>query len=100
PERHCVARGLESSSVLPPAVVNWAGMKVGQSIWDQLFRLVLVSMVVAGVLGTVLWYQPVIEENQRMRENKLALDRKIEQETEAARKLDLELRALQNPATI
>jgi cell division protein FtsB len=75
-------------------------MNVGQSIWDKLFRLVLVLMVVAGVLGTVLWYQPVIEENQRMRENKLALDRQIEHESETARKLDLELRALQNPTTI
>jgi cell division protein FtsB len=75
-------------------------MKVDHSIWDKLFRLVLVSMVVAAVLGTVLWYQPVIEENQRMRETKLALDKRIEQESEAARKLDVELRALQNPATI
>jgi cell division protein FtsB len=75
-------------------------MNVGQSIWDRLFRLVLLMMVLAAVLGTVLWYQPVIEENQRMREEKLALDRKIEQESEAARKLDSELRALQNPKTI
>ncbi len=75
-------------------------MNVGQSIWDKLFRLVLVLLVVAGVLGIVLWYQPVIEENQRMREEKLALDGKIEQEAETARKLDLELRALQNPATV
>jgi cell division protein FtsB len=75
-------------------------MNVGRSIWDKLFRLVLVLLVVASVLGIVLWYQPVIEENQRMREDKLALDGKIEQENEAARKLDLELRALQNPATV
>jgi cell division protein FtsB len=75
-------------------------MNVGQSIWDKLFRLVLVLLVVASVLGIVLWYQPVIEENQRMREDKLALERKIEKEVETARKLDLELRALQNPTTV
>ncbi|MGA2173755.1 MAG: septum formation initiator family protein [Verrucomicrobiota bacterium] len=75
-------------------------MNVGQSIWDKLFRLVLMLLVVASVLGIVLWYQPVIEENQRMREDKLALDRKIEKEVETARKLDLELRALQNPTTV
>lgn len=73
---------------------------MGQSIWDKLFRLVLMLLVVASVLGIVLWYQPVIEENQRMREDKLALDRKIEKEVETARKLDLELRALQNPTTV
>jgi cell division protein FtsB len=75
-------------------------MNVGQSIWDRLFRLVLALLVVAGVLGIALWYKPVIQENQRMREEKLALDGKIEKENETARKLDLELRALQNPATI
>ena len=75
-------------------------MNVGQSIWDRLFRLVLALLVVAGVLGIALWYKPVIQENQRMREEKLALDGKIEKENETSRKLDLELRALQNPATI
>lgn len=75
-------------------------MNVGQSIWDKLFRLVLMVMVLAAVLGTILWYQPVIEENQRMREEKLALDKRIELESEAARKLDLQLRAMQSPTTI
>jgi|ERR1700677_1991783 len=75
-------------------------MSVGRSIWDNLFRLVLVLLVVAGVLGILLWYQPVIEQNQRMREDKFALDKKIESETETARKLDADLRALQNPATV
>ena len=62
-------------------------MNVGQSIWDRLFRLVLALLVVAGVLGIALWYKPVIQENQRMREEKLALDGKIEKENETARKL-------------
>ena len=75
-------------------------MNVGQSIWDRLFRLVLALLVVAGVLGIARWYKPVIQENHLMREEKLALDGKIEKENETARKLDLELRALQNPATI
>jgi cell division protein FtsB len=75
-------------------------VNVGQSIWDKLFRLVLVMMVLAAVLGTILWYQPVIKANQRMREEKMALDKRIEQENESARKLDLELRAMQNPTTI
>jgi len=75
-------------------------MNVGQSIWDKLFRLVLALLVIAAALAVVLWYQPVIQENQRMREEKLALDVKIDKENETARKLDASLRALQNPTTV
>ncbi|HEX3716345.1 MAG TPA: septum formation initiator family protein [Verrucomicrobiae bacterium] len=75
-------------------------MSVGQSIWDKLFRLVLALLVIAAVLAIFLWYQPVIQENQRMREEKLALDVKIEKESGIARKLDDSLRALQNPTTV
>jgi cell division protein FtsB len=75
-------------------------MNVGENVWDKLFRLVLVMMVLAAVLGTILWYQPVIKENQRMREEKMVLDKRIEQESETARKLDMQLRAMQSPMTI
>ncbi len=75
-------------------------MNVSSSIWDKLFRVVLTLLVIAAVLGILLWYEPVIKKNQQMRERKLALDVNIEQETEAARKLDASLRALQNPTTI
>ena len=75
-------------------------MNVGQSIWDKLFRVVLTLLVIASVLAIFLWYQPVIQQNQRMREEKLALDVNIEKENETARKLDAALRALQNPMTV
>jgi cell division protein FtsB len=75
-------------------------MSVGQSIWDQLFRAVLTLLVIAAVLGIMLWYKPVINQNQRMRERKLALDISIEKETEIARKLDASLRAMENPTTV
>jgi cell division protein FtsB len=75
-------------------------VNVGQSIWDKLFRVVLTLLVIAAVLGILLWYEPVIEKNQHMRQEKLALDLSIEQQTETARKLDAALRALQNPTTI
>jgi cell division protein FtsB len=75
-------------------------MSAGRSIWDKLFGLVLVLLVIASLLGVFLWYQPVIQENQRMRRDKLELEKKIEAETETARKLDADVRALQNPATV
>lgn len=75
-------------------------MNAGQSIWDKLFRLVLALLVVASLLGIFLWYEPVIQENQRMRRDKLELEKKIDKEAETARKLESDLRALQNPATL
>src|SRR5580658_4467519 len=75
-------------------------MNAGQSVWDKLFRLVLALLVVAGLLGIFLWYQPVIQENQRLRRDKLALEKKIEKEAETAKKLEADFRALQNPITI
>jgi len=75
-------------------------MNPGESIWDKLTRLVLSLVVAAALLGIALWYRPVIQENQRMREQKLELDRKIAVETETARKLDASLHALQDPKTV
>jgi cell division protein FtsB len=75
-------------------------MNAGQSIWDKLFRLVLALLVIASLMGIFLWYQPVIQENQRLRRDELELERKIDKETDSARKLDADLRALQNPATL
>jgi cell division protein FtsB len=75
-------------------------VNLGQNIWDKLFRVVLTLLVIAAVLVIFLWYEPVIELNQRMRQDKLALDVNIQKETETARKLDTALRALQNPTTI
>jgi cell division protein FtsB len=88
------------SSVFSKSVLNWRPMNTGQSVWDRLFRLVLALLVVAGMLGICLWYKPVIDANQRARRYKLELDRKIELETETARKLDTSLRSMRNPATV
>jgi cell division protein FtsB len=85
--------------VFRATVFNW-GMNAGQSIWDKLFRMVLSLLVLAGLLGIFLWYQPVIQENQHYRRDKLELEKKIEKEQEIARKLDIDLRAMQNPAAI
>jgi cell division protein FtsB len=76
------------------------GMNLGESIWDKLTRLLLALVVVAAVLAIALWYRPVIQENQRMREHKLELERKIARETETAKKLDASLHALQDPRTV
>jgi cell division protein FtsB len=75
-------------------------MNSGASIWDKLTRLVLGLLVVAAILGIVLWYQPVINANRGMRARKLELEQKIAAETETARKLEAALRAMQDPRTV
>ena len=67
------------------------------SIWDKLTRLVMGLLVIAAVLGIIVWYEPVVEENQRMREEKFELDRKIEAETKVARALDTQLHSFEDP---
>lgn len=71
-----------------------------QSIWDKLTRVVLFLLLVAALLGIFLWYRPVIENNERLRKDKLGLERKIDKETETAKKLDSSLKALQDPKTV
>ena len=75
-------------------------MNGGHSIWDKLSRLALALLVLAALLGIALWYEPVVRENQRMREQELVLDRKIGKEMEAGKKLDAALRAMQDPITV
>jgi cell division protein FtsB len=73
-------------------------VNVTASIWDKLTRLILALLVVAGVLAIAVWYAPVVQENQRMREAKFTLDKKIDEETKVAKKLEIQLRSFENPA--
>jgi cell division protein FtsB len=75
-------------------------MSAVNSIWDQLTRVVFGLLLVATIIGVVLWYSPVIKQNERMRKEKLALDEKINHELDAAKKLDASIRSLQDPRTI
>ena len=75
-------------------------MNVGLSIWDKLTRVVLFLLLVAAVLGIMLWYRPVVQENERRRQQKYELDQRIEKELENAKKLDASIRALQDPKTV
>jgi cell division protein FtsB len=73
-------------------------VNVTHSIWDKLTRLVVALLVIAGVLGIVVWYEPVVQENQRMREEKFELEKKIDQENKTAKKLETQLRSFENLA--
>jgi cell division protein FtsB len=73
-------------------------VNVTYSIWDKLTRLILALLVIAGLLGIIVWYAPVVQENQRMREEKFELDKKIDAENKIAKKLETQLRSFENPA--
>ena len=73
-------------------------MNVTRNIWNTLTRLLVVLLGMAAVLGIAVWYEPVVQENQRMREEKFELDTKIDQETKVAKRLETQLRSFENPA--
>ena len=70
------------------------------NVWDNLTRVVLFLIFGAFLLLVVVWYAPVIKQNERMRKEKLELDSKIAAETEISKRLDAQTRALQDPRTV
>ena len=75
-------------------------MNEGMSIWDKLTRVVIALLIAAAMLAVVSWYKPVIEENQRRRQDKFELEAQIEQQIERGKRLDAKIRAMQDPAAI
>lgn len=75
-------------------------MNANITIWDKLTRVVIFLILIAAVLGIALWYSPVIKQNERMRKERLELDKEIEKETEISKKLDASIKALQDPRTV
>ena len=56
-------------------------------IWDRLTRMVIFLLFVAGLLGVAVWYLPLIQQNQRYRQEILRLDTSIRQEEAISRQL-------------
>ena len=76
-------------------------MSVDVGIWGKLTRVVLFLLVVAGLLGVIIWYWPVIQQNERMRKEIMRLSQQIKQEEEKARQLKAAIDALQHdPRTV
>ncbi len=75
-------------------------MRVDLGIWDKLTRVIVALLIAAALGGIVLWYIPVIKQNERLRKEKLDLDKKIEKELETARRLDATAKSLQDPRTV
>jgi cell division protein FtsB len=75
-------------------------MKVDLGIWDRLTKLVLLLIVLAGLVGVVVWYLPLIHHNQRMRKEILLLDTVIQKEQQTARELKTNIDGHRDPRTV
>lgn len=69
-------------------------MTVRLSIWDQLARIVVLLVFVAGTLAIAVWYRPLIQHNQNLRHEILKLDAQIAKEEEIGRQLKNSIEAL------
>jgi cell division protein FtsB len=76
-------------------------MNVDVGIWGKLSRLMVLLLFVAGVLGVVVWYLPVIRQNEAYRKRILQLNSQLKQEQETARRLEITINGLRNdPKTV
>ncbi len=70
-------------------------MNVDVGIWGKLTRVIVFLLLLAGVLAVIVWYWPLIQKNQRMREQILRLNQDIQQEESQAKRLKAAIASLQ-----
>ena len=76
-------------------------MNVDLGIWSKLTKFVVGLVVLAVLLLIGMCYLPLIQQNERMRREKLRLEMELEKETEKSKQLKAEIEALRNdPKTI
>jgi cell division protein FtsB len=75
-------------------------MSVDVGIWNKLTRVVVFLIVAAVLVAIGVAYTPVIQQNERMQKTKLELDKRIEKEVEVSKRLDGQMRSLQDPRTV
>jgi len=75
-------------------------VNVDLGIWKKLTKLIIFLLVSAALLGIALWYLPLIQQNERMRKEILALDNEIKKEDENHKRLKADIEALRDPRTV
>jgi cell division protein FtsB len=75
--------------------------KVNVGIWDKLTKVVYLLFFMTIVIGIVLWYMPLIQQNQAMRNDIRELEQRIKGENDSIRELQLAIDAIKNdPDTV
>jgi cell division protein FtsB len=64
------------------------------NIWDQLTRVVIFLLFIAGLLAVAVWYMPLIHQNENYRKDMLRLDERIQKEQQTAKQLKTSIEAL------
>ena len=76
-------------------------MKVDLGIWNKLTWIVIALGLVAGLLLVVLWYTPLLQQNEHFRKQILKLGEQINQEAETSKVLKASIDALHHdPKTV
>ena len=76
-------------------------MNVNASIWDRLTRVVALLAAVAALAWVAILYFPLMHQNEVMRQQIVRLDKQIQQEEVASRRLRLEIDSLKtDPKTV
>jgi cell division protein FtsB len=71
-------------------------MKVDLGIWGKLTWLATILALLAGLTLVVGWYLPLINQNERMRQDILKKSQQIQQEEETNRILKASIQSLQH----
>ena len=76
-------------------------VNVNLGIWDKLTKLAIFCLFVLGVVCVAVWYLPLINQNERMRQDLLKQETKIKAEQERGQLLRAAVEAARsNPKTI
>ncbi len=76
-------------------------MSVNTSIWDKLTRVAALLSVITALVWVAVLYLPLMHQNEVMRQQIVQLDKQIQQEEVASRRLRLEIDSLKtDPKTV
>jgi len=75
-------------------------VNVDVGIWGKLTRVVTFLLLAAGILAVVVWYLPLMKQNERMRQQLVNLDSKIRREEEVGKGLKVSIDSMSDPKTV
>lgn len=77
-----------------------ARVEVDTGIWGKLTKLVMFLMVLAFIMGVVVWYLPLVHTNEKLRKNLLILDKEIQTEEDLVRRNAAAIESQRDPRTV
>ncbi len=76
-------------------------MNIDLGIWSKLTRVVFFLLAVAGILGVLVWYQPLIQSNENLRKKNQQLESLVRKDDLENRRLEGLIKQLQqNPKAV